>query len=125
LDAADRTLVSLNAGAGVAAIGGAWYALGGATDWPREWLDGSPFSDYTIPGLVLGGVYAPASLIAAEAVRRCHPRAGEVALGAAAIQVTWIATQLRIIGFRSFLQPTMAAVGLADLALAWRRLRHR
>lgn len=53
--------------AGVAALAGAWYALGGAPDVPTEWLDGSPFADYRVPGLILGGDYAPASLAAAWA----------------------------------------------------------
>jgi hypothetical protein len=37
------------------------------------------------------------------------------------VQVGWIVAQVRLIGLRSFLQPTMAAVGLADLVLATRR----
>ena len=63
----DRTLIALNGTAGVAALAGAWYALGGAPDVPTEWLDGSPFADYRVPGLILGGDYAPASLAAAWA----------------------------------------------------------
>lgn len=121
----DRALVALNAIAGVAALGGARYALGGAPDVPPQWLEGSPFRDYRVPGIILGGVYAPASLAAAWAVWRRHPRAGEVALAAGAIQVGWIGAQVAIIGARSFLQPTMAAVGLVDVGLAWRRLHRR
>jgi hypothetical protein len=37
------------------------------------------------------------------------------------VQVGWIATQVGIIGFRSFLQPLMAGVGLVNLGLGWRR----
>ena len=118
---ADRTLTALNAAAGVAALGGAWYALAGAPDVPVEWLEGSPFASYTVPGLVLGGVYAPASLLAAATVWRHRPRAADVALAAGAVQVGWIAAQVAVIGLRSPLQPAMLAVGLADLALAWRR----
>jgi hypothetical protein len=122
--ASDRALITLNTGAGVAALGGAWYALGGAPNVPREWLDGSPFRDYRTPGLILGGVYAPVSLAAAAALWRRHRRSSEVALASGGVQVCWIGAQVAIIGWRSFLQPLMGTVGLVDLGLAWRR-RHR
>jgi hypothetical protein len=118
----DHALIVLNAAAGIAALGGATYALGGAPDVPTEWLDGSPFRDYTMPGLILGGVYAPAGLAAAWAVWRRHPRASEISVAAAVVQLGWIAAQLRVIGFRSFLQPLMGGVGVIDLGLAVRRL---
>jgi hypothetical protein len=118
-----RTLIALNATAGVAAIGGMAYALGGARGVPIEWLEGSPFADYKVPGLILGGVYAPASLAAAWALANRHPRAGDVALAAAAVQVGWIAGQVSIIGFRSIQQPLWGGVGLVDLALVWRLRR--
>ena len=28
-------------------------AIAGAIEFPSEWLDGSPFSSYTIPGVIL------------------------------------------------------------------------
>jgi hypothetical protein len=115
-----RALVALNGAASLAAVGGMVYAFGGAPDVPVEWLERSPFTSYRVPGLVLGGVYAPISLAAAWSVARERPHAADVALAAAAVQEGWIATQVRIIGYRSFLQPLMGAVGIADLALAWR-----
>src|SRR3954470_9258964 len=92
--ASDRALIALNATAGVAALGGSWYALSGAPDVPTEWLERSPFSDYTVPGLILGGVYAPASLAAAWTLSRRQRHAHDVALAAAGIQVGWITTQV-------------------------------
>src|SRR5919199_3584570 len=80
LTGADRALIALNAAAGASALAGMWYALGGAPNVPREWLDGSPFRDYRTPGLILGGVYAPVSLAAAAALWRRHRRSSEVAL---------------------------------------------
>jgi hypothetical protein len=120
----DVALIALNGAAGLAALAGARYGLGGAPGVPTEWLEGSPFADYRVPGLILGGVYAPATLAAAWAVSRRRRRAPEVALAAGAIQVGWIAAQLRIIGYRHPLQPIMFCVGLADLMLA-RRLGRR
>lgn len=119
----DLALAALDGAVGISAIGGAAYALGGAKDWPREWLDGSPFSSYRVPGLVLGFIHAPIDLVAAWALARRHPRAGELALLSGAVQVGWIVVQARIIGLRSFLQPLLGAVGVVSLAAAWRRWR--
>ena len=35
------------------AFAGGYYGMSGAEDVPREWLEGSPFEDYFIPGLIL------------------------------------------------------------------------
>src|SRR3954470_16685857 len=110
--ASDRALIALNATAGVAALGGSWYALRGAPGVPTEWLARSPFGDYKGPGLILGGVYAPASLAAAWTVAHRQRHAHDVAVAAAGLQIGWIATQVGIIGLRSVLQPVMLAVGL-------------
>ena len=55
---------------GLNAVAGAWYAIGGAPDVPIEWLEGTPFDDYVIPGLVLGGVVGGTQLGAAFALAR-------------------------------------------------------
>src|SRR4051794_23718913 len=50
-----RTEVALGALAGLTAanaIGGAVYGVRGAPEVPRAWLAGSPFRDYTVPGVV-------------------------------------------------------------------------
>lgn len=119
----DRVLIALNAAAGIGALAGMRYALGGAPDVPVEWLAGTPFTDYRVPGLILGCVYAPVSLAAAWSLWRRAGRAGELAIAAGAVQVGWIAAQVRMIGLRSPLQPAMAAVGVVDLVLAARHAR--
>jgi hypothetical protein len=88
---------------------------------PDEWLGGSPFADYRVPGLIVGGVYAPASLAAAWAPWHRQSRASDIAVAVATVQVGWIGAQVNIIGVRSFLQRLMGGVGLVDLALAARR----
>lgn len=82
----EQALIALNATAGVAALGGMVYALGGAPDVPPGWLERSPFRDYEVPGLILGGVYAPTSLAAAWAVAHRHPHAPDFAILAATVQ---------------------------------------
>ena len=50
------------------AIGGGIAMLVGADQFPLEWLRDTPFSDYTIPALVLAIVVGGSSLIAAVTV---------------------------------------------------------
>lgn len=121
----DRTLAAINTAVGISAIGGATYALAGAKDWPVEWLDGTPFHSYRIPGLILGGVHAPLDLAAGIALWRDHRHATKLALASGTIQIGWIAVQYRIIGMRSFLQPLLGATGLLSLTLAIRRARRQ
>ncbi len=42
--------------------------MGGGVDLPSEWLDGTPFADYFIPGLILFGVVGGSMLTASLAV---------------------------------------------------------
>lgn len=114
----DVFLALLDGAVGLSAIGGAIYAVGGAKDWPREWLEGSPFKTYLVPGLVLGLVHAPINLVAARALLGKHPGATQAALVAGVVQVGWILVQARIIGMRSFLQPLLGAIGGTSLGLA-------
>ena len=47
------------------ALGGGYYGMAGAKDIPREWLKGSPFRDYFIPGLILLIFVGGSALVAA------------------------------------------------------------
>lgn len=121
----DRPLAAINTAVGISAIGGAAYALSGAKDWPIEWLDGTPFRSYRIPGLILGLIHAPLDLAAGYALWRQRPHATTLALASGTVQLGWIATQYRIIGLRSFLQPLLGVIGAISLTLAVRRARRR
>src|SRR5438045_7396828 len=63
-------LVVMEAFIGLGAIGGGIAILIGAFDqWlPLAWLQGTPFSDYTIPGLMLAIVVGGGMLLAAATV---------------------------------------------------------
>src|SRR5687768_13830790 len=47
------SLVALLALVGVNALAGGYYAVSGAPGVPVEWLRGTPFQSYLIPGLIL------------------------------------------------------------------------
>jgi hypothetical protein len=57
-------LGSLLAFGALNAFAGGYYGMSGAEDVPKEWLEGSPFDDYFIPGLVLFVVVGGSSLAA-------------------------------------------------------------
>jgi hypothetical protein len=112
------TLGALLAFGALNAFGGAWYGLAGAKGVPTEWLEGSPFSSYFIPSLVLGIVVGGSFLLAAVAVFRRWRSARLLAFGAGAVVLGWLAVQVAIIGYISWMQPTTALAGALILALA-------
>jgi hypothetical protein len=110
----------LSAATAVNAFGGAVYGWNGAPGVPREWLRGSPFEDYRVPGVILGaGVGGTAAVAAAAAWRGSAPEAPASIL-AGGVLTGWIVIQVAVIGLRSGLQPAMAAVGVSLIGLGRR-----
>jgi hypothetical protein len=108
--AAVLALIALNA------FGGGYYGMAGAEGVPIEWLAGSPFRTYFIPSLILFVIVGGAFAVAAVAVSARWHHARLVAFAAAGVGVVWLATQLAIIGYVSWMQPaTAAAIMLASL----------
>ena len=101
------------------AFGGGIYAMTGAPGVPTEWLAGSPFDSYFLPGLVLfafvGGTCTAASILIFAKQRN----ATVAALSASVIVTGWIATQLAIIGVVSWLQPVTLAAAVIVGVFAW------
>src|SRR3954447_11112571 len=114
------TLAAIESLVAVNALGGMAYALGGAPAVPEEWLDDTPFGSYLVPGLYLGVVVGGSSLAAAYATIRDPRRARVAAFGSSAVMVSWIVAQVAVIGYRSPLQPLVAATGVAVAHLAVR-----
>lgn len=90
--------------------------LGGVIVPPQEFLEGSPFRSFVIPGLllavILGGVHLVAFLMLVRRQRWAHFAAA--AAGSAAL--IWIFVQMVYIPF-SVLQAVYFACGLAELGL--------
>jgi len=101
-------------GVGATAGGVALVAApdGSIMQMPVSYLDGSPFADYRIPGLILLGVFGIGSLVAAALVLLRLWYAPLVAFAIGTGQMIWIAVQMSIIPEFSLLQPTMFVVGL-------------
>lgn len=120
---ADKKMVRYSMGvllafAALNAFGGGYYAMAGAEGVPLEWLEGSPFRNYLIPGIflfvVVGGAFLTAAILAF--VRSRHARMA--AFLAVAVVFGWLAVQLSIIGYVSWMQPVTAIVALVILLLA-------
>jgi hypothetical protein len=95
-------------------------------------LAGSPFSDFLVPGLILGGLFGVGSLVVAWLGLRHHRLAPFLAFAIGCGMMIWIVVELAIIKELSFLHPTFFAVGLviAASAVSWglpvlRALRRR
>ena len=80
-------------------------------------LEGSPFTDFLVPGLILGGLFGIGSLAVAWMGLRRVRLAPFLAFAIGVGQVIWIVVELAIIKDFSFLHPTFFGIGLA-IALA-------
>lgn len=100
------------------AVAGGLFGLSGAKGVPIEWLSGSPFRDYFVPGFFLLVVVGGSLLAAAVAVLTNARVARAAAMAAGCVLLGWIAVQVAIIGYVSWMQPTTAAAGVLVLALA-------
>ncbi|HEY6058574.1 MAG TPA: hypothetical protein VIV06_11105 [Candidatus Limnocylindrales bacterium] len=84
-------------------------------------LAGSPFSDYLIPGIILGGLFGLGSFVVAGLGLRHGRLAPFLAFALGCGQMIWIVVELAIIRDLSFLHPTFFAIGLliAVAAVPW------
>ncbi|MBS4061070.1 MAG: hypothetical protein KG029_11785 [Bacteroidetes bacterium] len=106
-------IVALNA------FGGGYYGMAGAKDVPIELLEGSPFKDYFIPGLFLFVFVGGSALISSVAVFKRHPVARRVSFLCGFIILVWIAVQVAIIGYVSWMQPATTIAGIIILFLTY------
>ena len=135
-----RVLISLDALAALAAIGGGLMLV---TGWPYQfplsYLDPTPFTDYTVPGSILMILVGGSALVATWAMVR-NPAAGSLAsLLAGLIMVGWIvgeyilvpAVRVTLNEPSSWQQPLYFVIGLAMVVLAvrlvpggWKSITH-
>lgn len=83
---------------------------------PPEYLEGSPFDSYLVPGLTLAVVLGGVHLAAFTFVKLRHRFATLVAAAAGYAALIWIFVQMILIPF-SFLQAVYFGAGLLELGL--------
>lgn len=112
------TILALNA------FGGGFYGITGAKDIPVEWLRGSPFPNYFIPGLFLFVVIGGSAMVASIMVFRQHPLARIAAFGCGILVLAWLLVQVFIIGYVSWMQPATAIVAVLILLVTPQLPKH-
>ncbi len=122
LHAAGKACIALLVLLGIGAIAGGVALLakpdGSVMHFDVSLLAGSPFADFIIPGLVLGGVFGIGSFIVAG-LGLAHLRiAPFLAFAIGSGQMIWIVVELAIIQELSFLHPLCFGIGLAIAATA-------
>jgi hypothetical protein len=101
------------------AVAGGYYGLSGAEGVPLEWLEGSPFRSYYVPSLILLVVVGGSFSFAAIAVLSGSCIARVSAVGSGIVVLVWIAAQVSIIGYVSWMQPVTAIAGMLILVMSW------
>jgi hypothetical protein len=84
-------------------------------------LAGSPFADFTFPGLILGGLFGVGSFVVAGLGIARFRVAPFLAFAIGCAQMIWIIAELAIIKEFSFLHPTCFGLGfvIAAASVAW------
>jgi hypothetical protein len=103
-------LGTLLAFAAINAFGGGYYGMSGAEGVSLELLQGSPFDSYFIPGLVLFVIVGGSFLIACVAVFARLRFARFACISTVVVVYGWLAVQIAIIGYISWMQPVTAIV---------------
>ncbi len=101
------------------AFGGGWYGLSGAPGVPVSWLAGSPFHDYRLPSLILILAVGGTSLLGAVAIVANLRWKRTMGWLAGATMMAWIIVQVAIIGYASWMQPTVFIVGAFVVFLSY------
>jgi hypothetical protein len=104
----------IGAGAVTGGIGLVTATSGQNLGLAAEWLEGSPFESYLIPGLVLLFVIGVGNIFAGVLTFKRKPLAGETAMILGTFLMFWIAVQVTIIPFH-WLQPLYFFLGLTQV----------
>lgn len=112
-------LIALQLFVALNAVAGSVYLFGGAPDWPRQWLNSTPFDSWVIPGVILL-VAVGGSMAAAVWTTWRRPESGASAsLLSGLVLLVWITVETAMLGYISWMQPATLAAALLVLALAW------
>lgn len=102
----------------ISALGGAALAIvANGAGVPLSYLDGTPFTSFLIPGLILGIVIGGTQAVAAVSVQRDQRASAILASIAGFGMMIWVFFELAIISEYSWLQTFYFGLGIAQLAL--------
>lgn len=109
---------------GLSSLAGGYYGMSEAAHLPVALLAGSPFHDYFIPSLFLFVVVGGVSLAACILVFTRHRFDRYASYIAGTLLLAWIAVQVGIIGYQSWMQPAVAITGVFIILLTGQLPRH-
>jgi len=93
---------------------------GGRMEMPLEWLDGTPFADYFVPGLILFSVLGVGSFVVLYGVLRRRSWAWWAAIGLGVALVGWIVAQMLLVRMFHALHVVYGGLRVLLVALASR-----
>ena len=110
--------------AAAALYGGIGLIWNNAIGMPADWLGGTPFRSWVLPGVLLVLVVAVPMTVAAVLEARRSPWAPVASIIAGGAQIAWIGAELLVMQRYDVLQVIMLGVGLVVLLLAVYLRRH-
>jgi hypothetical protein len=90
---------------------------GSGIGFSPELLEGTPFSNYLLPGTFLFAVNGVATLVGGVLSFFRHRYAGELAVALGVLLIAWIVIQVAMIGLAHWLQPLYFGLGVVELVL--------
>lgn len=92
--------------------------LGGGMGIPLAWLEGTPFTGYAVPGIILGVVVGGAQAVALVAQYLRLRLAWGMHAAAGLVMMIWIFVEIALMLVWSVLQGIYFVAGLAQVVLA-------
>jgi hypothetical protein len=103
---------------GLSAVMGGLQLVRTGFGMPAGWLAHTPFTSWVVPGVLLLAAVALPHLVAFALTVADHPRAAVASALVGAALIGWIGVQILVLRRYFFLQPLIASLGAAELALA-------
>jgi hypothetical protein len=96
---------------------------GASLSIPHQWLDGSPFSDYTVPGVILLVVLGALPLLVSWGMWMYRRWAWYGSIGVGIALIVWIVVEIMVVGYQADppLQAIYGILGAIILALSFAR----
>ena len=92
---------------------------------PGDWLDGTPFDSWTLPGVLLVATVAVPMSVAAVGELAGSRLAYLASVVAGLVLIGWIAAEVLVLRQYFFLQPVLGVAGILVVGLAWWAHRRR
>ena len=119
----NRTVILLEAMAAISSLAGGITLVskpdGSFMGFKTSLLDGTPFDNFLVPGLILTFIVGGSAALGTIAgiSQNAWARAAWVMSGS--VFAIWIIVQIAMVGLISWLQPTMLGLGLSILVLVY------